>query len=154
MLAACFSTVGFIEGVPKVDLTKYRFIDEYSYYALIKLDGPACCRRARPIIVISYSLSRRVIDPGFDYGVYVIRKNTVGFAGLTVKVIWFVVVDPLTTYQLLLRPTLRELVCVSRVQPVWSGQESVSWLPDTLETMFGGVGFTPLPITRVSVLPR
>src|SRR5262245_58861260 len=48
------------------------------------------------------------------------RKNTVGFAGLTVNVIELVVVDPLTGYQVPVNPTARLLVWVCNVLPVWS----------------------------------
>src|ERR1035437_1438093 len=57
-------------------------------------------------------------------------KNTAPLVGLTVTVTLFVVVEPLTTVQLLLRPTVMGLICCCRRQPMLAdGQESVSWLP-------------------------
>src|SRR5580765_5175789 len=60
-------------------------------------------------------------------------------------IMWFVVVEPGTSNQLLTKPTLIELVCACKRQPVWScGQLKSSELPTDTRVMLVRVVLIPL----------
>ena len=80
------------------------------------------------------------------------RKNTAGFAGSIGITDCVFVWLPATSLQRLPMPTLKALVCVCKIQPIWdSGQVIVSRSPLTLHVRLVGMLLTPLDTTRLLV---